>query len=95
MKYIPEVKGLKVSYCGLVCEYCIAYRKGACPGCDAHVDSCEFIKCLKSKGEDNCLACDGFPCRLHREGFEWPTEEFGVLRWRVFSKEFLDFFDRM
>ena len=85
---MPKVKGLLVSYCGLVCEFCPAYRDGECPGCDPHADACEYIKCARGRGLTSCFLCEEFPCRLHEEGFIWRTEEFGELRWKVYSSVF-------
>ncbi len=86
---MPRVGNVLISYCGIVCEYCPAYRLGKCPGCDAHAEYCEFIKCTKRRGVDNCLLCSEFPCKLHIEGFNWVTEEFGELKWKVYSEIFL------
>ena len=89
---MPEAVGVLVSYCGLVCSFCPAYRLGSCRGCDAHVDECFFAKCASGRGLRCCFFCEEFPCRVHREGFEWETLEFGKLRWRVFSDVFLSIF---
>ncbi len=86
---MPRAGSIMVSYCGVVCEYCPAYRKGLCPGCDQHADECEYIKCALDRNVENCLLCDEFPCKLHEEGFDWTTEEYGKLKWKVYSDVFL------
>jgi len=87
--YMPRVSNVLVSYCGVVCEYCPAYRKKLCPGCDPHVDECEYIKCAINRNVKSCLLCSRFPCSLHEEGFEWATEEYGKLMWKIYSDIFL------
>jgi len=91
---MPQVNGLLVSYCGILCEYCPAYRNKLCPGCDAHAENCKFIKCIQSKNARNCLLCDEFPCKLHEDGFEWTTEEYGILRWKIYSDVFIEIMKR-
>ena len=87
---MPKVNGLLISYCGLVCEYCPAYRFKKCPGCDFHEDKCQFIICLKRKGVNNCFLCGDFPCKLHMDGFKWETNEFGTLTWKIYSDIFTE-----
>jgi len=86
---MPRVGEILVSYCGIVCSYCPAYRKKLCSGCDAHADECRYIKCAVARGVKSCLLCPEFPCRLHREGFKWYTEEYGELVWRIYSDVYL------
>jgi len=43
---MPRVNNILISYCGIICEYCPAFRFKRCNGCDEHVNECEFIKCL-------------------------------------------------
>ena len=88
--HMPEFRGLLIGFCGLACQFCRAYERGLCEGCDAHVGECAFAICASKKGIKCCLSCEGFPCELHREGFDWETPTHGKLRWRVFSDVFLD-----
>ncbi|RLE69484.1 MAG: hypothetical protein DRJ34_00685 [Thermoprotei archaeon] len=81
---MPRVNNILISYCGIICEYCPAFRFKRCNGCDEHVNECEFIKCLKKRGFNNCLLCDKFPCKLHEEGFLWQN-----IRWKIYSNIFL------
>ena len=83
------MKDVFISYCGIICEYCPAYRARKCPGCDSHADSCKYIACLMERNVRNCLLCPDFPCKLHLEGFEWETSEYGKIRWKVYSDIFL------
>ncbi len=87
---MPELGGVLYSYCGLLCELCPAYVRDLCEGCDAHIGECLFAKCAVDKGARCCFECSSFPCQLHREGFTWETGEYGKLKWRVYSKVFLD-----
>ena len=87
---MPRVNGILISYCGLVCEYCKAYLTGKCGGCDQHVNECPYIKCAIERNVKTCLSCKFFPCKLHREGFTWETEEHGKLKWRVYSDVFME-----
>jgi len=89
---MPKISGVSISYCGLVCEFCVAFTSGKCRGCDAHADVCEFARCAIERGVSCCLGCGDFPCKLHSEGFDWETDEFGKLRWRVYSEIFLRVF---
>ena len=89
---MPRVKDVLVSYCGVVCEFCMAYVRKLCGGCDMHVDECVYARCALDRGVRACLECENFPCRVHREGFRWETEEFGTLRWKVYSDIFLKLF---
>ena len=86
---MPKIDNLLISYCGVICQYCPAYRRGLCLGCDAHVGECKFARCVRERGVGNCLLCSEFPCKLHTEGFEWLTEEYGKLRWKIYSNIFL------
>jgi len=88
VRHVPRIRGLLISYCGVVCEFCPAYRGGKCPGCDPHADACEYIKCAREKELTSYFLCGEFPCRLHEEGFAWKTEELGELRWKVYSSVF-------
>jgi len=92
---MPKVNGILISYCGIICEYCPAYRKKLCPGCDAHANECEYIKCLNKRGVSNCLLCTDFPCKLHENGFKWTTEEYGELTWKVYSNIFIELMKRI
>ncbi len=92
---MPKVNGILISYCGIICEYCPAYRKKLCPGCDAHANECEYIKCLNKRGVNNCLLCTDFPCKLHENGFKWTTEEYGELTWKVYSNIFIELMKRI
>ena len=94
---MPLIRGVLVSYCGLTCEFCRAYSGmgGSCGGCDAHAEECEFAKCARRKGVVTCLSCAEFPCRLHREGFEWESEELGKVAWKPFSDVLLEYFSRL
>lgn len=92
---MPKVENVLCSYCGIVCSFCKAYTKGLCEGCDAHADECEYIKCCIAKGIKCCLQCEEFPCTLHFEGFPWETDEYGKLRWKVYSDVFLEIFKRV
>ncbi|MET1160361.1 MAG: DUF3795 domain-containing protein [Thermoprotei archaeon] len=92
---MPRVNGVLYGYCGLLCEYCKAYLAKECPGCDAHADQCEFIKCAREKNVKICLACRDFPCQLHKRGFTWYTEEYGKLQWRVYSDVFIRIFEEL
>lgn len=92
---MPKVNNVLVSYCGVLCYYCPAYRRGLCEGCDVHADVCEFAKCARRRDLTCCLQCDEFPCRTHEEGFEWSTEEFGLLNWRIYSDVFIEVLRRM
>ena len=91
---MPKANNVLISYCGIVCEYCPAYRKGHCLGCDSHINECEYIKCVVKRNVKNCLLCMNFPCRLHINGFKWVTEEFGELNWKVYSDVFLGIFKK-
>jgi len=92
---MPRAENILYSYCGLVCSYCKAYLNGLCKGCDVHEDECEYIKCCRRKNVRCCLECNEFPCNLHTNGFSWETEEYGKLKWRVYSDVFLEIFKRM
>ncbi|RLF07756.1 MAG: hypothetical protein DRJ60_01945 [Thermoprotei archaeon] len=92
---MPRISDVLYSYCGIVCSLCRAYTQGECEGCDAHINVCEYAKCCLNKGLKCCFECGDFPCKLHKEGFTWVTEEFGILKWRVYSDIFLDIFRRM
>ena len=86
---MPLMNGILISYCGIACTYCPAYRRGLCSGCDVHEDECEYIKCAKKRGVKFCFQCEKFPCKLYKEGFEWVTEEYGRLRWKPYSDAFI------
>jgi len=87
---MPKLGDVLYAYCGLLCELCPAYVKKLCEGCDAHVDTCLFAKCAIEKGVRCCFECTKFPCQLHKEGFMWETEEYGKLKWKVYSEVFLN-----
>jgi len=88
---MPELSGVLYGYCGVLCELCPAYvRRKTCNGCDTYADECRFAKCAIEKGVKCCFECIEFPCQLYREGFTWETEEHGKLKWKVYSKVFLD-----
>ena len=89
---MPKVNGVLYGYCGLLCEFCKGYIEGMCPGCDAHTSLCRYVQCAIESRVKTCLACPSFPCKLHLEGFYWDTEEFGRIRWRVFSDILLKIF---
>jgi len=86
---MPHVGGLLVSYCGIICQFCPAYRRGLCEGCDPHIDECYFAACAVKRGLKSCLLCGEFPCQAHWEGFPWESSKYGKVRWRVFSDIFL------
>ena len=89
---MPKLNGVYISYCGLICQLCPAFRTKNCEGCDVHTEACNFAKCAKDKGLISCFLCDNFPCNLHKEGFLWETDEFGTIRWKVFSDIFVKIF---
>jgi len=89
---MPKVKNILISYCGIVCEYCKAYTRKLCGGCDTHINECVYAKCASKKGIRVCLECEDFPCKMHREGFKWKTKEFGTLYWKIYSDIFLKLF---
>ncbi len=91
---MPRINGILYSYCGLVCSFCKAFREGECKGCDVHAGVCEFAKCCIRRGLRCCFECKDFPCKLHSEGFIWETEEFGKLKWKVYSDVFLSIFKK-
>lgn len=91
---MPRASDVLYSYCGIVCNFCKALVQGDCKGCDFHVNSCEYAKCCLSKGLRCCLECEGFPCKLHEEGFTWSVEGLGTLNWRVYSDVFLRIFKK-
>jgi len=66
-----------------------------CEGCDAHESECRYIQCLKKHGNKNCLLCNEFPCKLHEEGFNWETTEYGVLKWKIYSEVFIDLMKKL
>ena len=68
---MPRIGGLLLSHCGLVCEFCPAYRSGDCPGCDSHAEDCGYVKCTRGRGLGSCMLCRELPCELHEEGFAW------------------------
>ena len=91
---MPRVNNIYISYCGLVCQFCKAYVNKRCEGCDVHIEACKYANCAGRKNLRCCLECKDFPCKLHREGFVWETEEFGKLNWKVFSEVFLRVFSQ-
>lgn len=91
---MPRVKEVLVSHCGLICEYCKAYLKKLCLGCDHHVDECQYAKCVLERGVKACTSCEDFPCNLHVNGFTWETSEYGKLKWRVFSRVYMEIISR-
>jgi hypothetical protein len=92
---MPKINGVVYGYCGILCSLCKAYLSNQCPGCDIHVDRCLYASCAIQKNVKSCLSCSIFPCRLHIEGFDWNTEEFGRVRWKVFSGIFIDVFKKL
>ncbi|MCS7140150.1 MAG: DUF3795 domain-containing protein [Candidatus Nezhaarchaeota archaeon] len=91
---MPRINGVLHSYCGIVCSLCRAYVQDKCGGCDAHAATCKIAKCCLDRKLKCCFQCDDFPCTLHEEGFTWADEEFGILRWKVYSDVFLNLFRR-
>ncbi|MEM2214628.1 MAG: hypothetical protein QXD66_05310 [Candidatus Nezhaarchaeales archaeon] len=89
---MPRVSNVLYSHCGIICSFCKAFVQGDCRGCDAHIDACDYIKCCLKRRLKCCFDCIEFPCKLHEEGFTWETEEYGPLKWKVYSDVFLRIF---
>jgi len=94
---------LMVSYCGICCSLCPAFREKACPGCKELLKlhgKCEIAKCASQKGISCCFLCESFPCKLFEEGFNWNLDEIpefkkfklGVVKWKPYSKLFIKLF---
>ena len=68
----------KIGCCGLVCEYCSAYKNKECLGCREKEDKCKVCECVITKGLRGCWECDYYPC----EGKEF----YGGIRSQAFIK---------
>lgn len=55
---------MKISTCGVVCEYCPRYRVGKCTGCNPN-PHCGMPDCAAEKDVEFCFLCDEFPCDRH------------------------------
>lgn len=92
-------KNLIISYCGIVCSLCPAYRSGDCPSC-LKLEECKIVQCARSKNIRFCFLCKDFPCKLFEKGFDWNLDEIpnlrkfklGVVKWKPFSKEYIMLF---
>jgi len=88
-----------ISYCGICCSLCPAYREKHCPGCP-ELEKCKIIQCAKSKNIRYCFLCKEFPCKLFKEGFDWNLNEIpefkkfklGTVKWKPYSKEYIELF---
>lgn len=90
---MPSINNVMYGYCGLFCEFCKNKLNGFCRGCDAHFDECMFAKCVVDRRVKCCLNCKDFPCELHVNGFDWYTEDYGKIRWKVYSDILLKMFE--
>ncbi|MBP0969381.1 MAG: DUF3795 domain-containing protein [Oscillospiraceae bacterium] len=63
-----------VGYCGIDCERCGNYLKGAnCLGCRVDqemISDCETRDCCKQKGVGYCGECGSFPCASMKQFYE-------------------------
>ncbi|MHA1401933.1 MAG: DUF3795 domain-containing protein [Candidatus Heimdallarchaeaceae archaeon] len=92
-------KNLLISYCGICCSLCPAYKSGECPGCP-ELKECKIVQCAKSKKIRYCFLCKEFPCKLFEEGFGWNLDEvpglekfkFGIIKWKPYSGEYIKLF---
>ena len=82
-----------ISYCGICCSLCPAYKSKNCPGCPK-LKNCKIVQCAESKKIKCCFSCKEFPCNLYEEGFDWDMNEFpllkpyklGVVKWKPYDK---------
>ncbi len=92
-----------ISYCGICCSLCPAFREKECPGCQKLLElygRCEIAKCASSKNIKCCFLCKDFPCKLFEEGFDWNLDEIpefkefklGIVKWKPYSKEYIKLF---
>ncbi len=99
MKDNIETNKPLISYCGICCSICPAYRSKGCQGCLA-LDECKISQCAKDKNLRYCFFCNDFPCNLFEDGFDWDLNEFsvleefspGVVKWKPYSKEYISLF---
>ncbi len=85
-----------ISYCGICCSLCPAYREKDCPGCP-ELEECKIVQCAKSKNIRYCFLCEEFPCKLFEEGFDWNLDEIpefkefklGTIKWKPFSDSYI------
>lgn len=89
---MPKINNIMYGYCGLICEFCKVKLNNFCRGCDVHVDFCIFAKCARYRELKSCLSCKDFPCKIHIDGFNWQTEEYGEIKWKVYSDILLNIF---
>lgn len=89
---MPTINNVMYGYCGLLCEFCKSKINGFCGGCDAYINVCMFARCAINREVKNCFNCKDFPCKLHINGFDWHTEEYGKIRWKVYSDILLNMF---
>ena len=92
-----------ISYCGICCSLCPAFREEKCPGCQkllALYGRCKIAKCARSKNIECCFLCKDFPCKLFEEGFDWNLDEIpefkefklGIVKWKPYSKWYIKLF---
>lgn len=92
-----------ISYCGICCSLCPAFREKECPGCRELFDlykKCKIAECAKSKDIKCCFLCEDFPCKLFEEGFDWNLDEIpgfkefnlGTVKFKPYSKEYIKLF---
>lgn len=55
---------MRISTCGVVCEYCPRYRIKKCTGCNPN-PHCGMPDCAEERGVEFCFLCDEFPCDRH------------------------------
>jgi hypothetical protein len=88
-----------ISYCGICCSLCPAFRGGDCPGC-YELKGCKIHQCAKSKDINFCFLCYHFPCDLFEKGFDWNLNDFstleeykpGIVKWKPFSDVYIHLF---
>ncbi len=72
---------MKISTCGIVCEFCPRLKIGKCTGCNPN-PYCGIPDCAELKGIKYCFECDEFPCDRHYGKFE---------NYVIFDSKWLDF----
>lgn len=72
---------MRISTCGIVCEFCPRLKIGKCTGCNPN-PYCGIPDCAELKGIKYCFECDEFPCDRH-------YGKFG--NYVIFDSKWLDF----
>ena len=74
---------MRIGACGMACEVCIFFTKGACTGCLSGIDEaapakldefkrngfyCPAMECAIKSKVACCLSCDKIPCDVLYQG---------------------------